>query len=340
MSVAATETTIELEKAANAGDPQAMTALGKLALMGAAGPRSPRDALALFAGASEAGDAEADCIIAVLIGANAKASAQWAQALDYLGRAAARGWESARRQLVLLCGERDLVSLSESAQPPADIWRRMRDSIDIAALTAPSVPKPQFATPRIGVIEQFASKAECAWMIAKARPRITRAQVFDQNRGGGLQQETRTNSTASFAILDTDFVLLILRARIAATTGLQTEMFEETNVLHYATGQEFLKHYDFLDPAHAGLEEEIAKNGQRATTFLVYLNNEFEGGETEFVKLDWRCKGQPGDALVFSNVDAAGAPDRLTLHAGLAPSRGEKWLLSQWIRARTSPTSS
>lgn len=331
---------IELEKAAGAGDPQAMTALGKLALIGGAGSRSPQDALALFAGAAEAGDAEADCLIAVLIGANAKAPAQWAQALDYLGRAGARGWEPARQQLGLLCHDHDLVLQSKTSAPPADIWRRMRDSIDTVTLTTPTVSELQFGAPRIGVIAQFASKAECDWMIAKARPHIARAKVFDRGRGGGVEQEARTNSTASFNILNADVVLMVLRARIAAATGLQSEMFEETNVLHYATGQEFLKHYDFLDPAQAGLEDEIAKNGQRAVTFLIYLNDDFEGGETEFVKLGWRFRGRPGDALVFSNVDASGAPDRQTLHAGLAPSQGEKWLLSQWIRLRVpSPPS-
>ena len=43
-------------------------------------------------------------------------------------------------------------------------------------------------------------------------------------------------------------------------------------------------------------------------------------------------RGGRGDALVFFNLDEAGQPDPRTLHAGLAPTRGEKWLLSQWIR--------
>jgi hypothetical protein len=40
--------------------------------------------------------------------------------------------------------------------------------------------------------------------------------------------------------------------------------------------------------------------------------------------------------LLFANVDAATrAPDPLTLHAGLPPTRGEKWIFSQWIRDRS-----
>jgi hypothetical protein len=48
-----------------------------------------------------------------------------------------------------------------------------------------------------------------------------------------------------------------------------------------------------------------------------------------------RHRARRGDALMFANVDLAGNPDRRTLHAGLPPTRGEKWVLSQWIRDRT-----
>jgi len=43
------------------------------------------------------------------------------------------------------------------------------------------------------------------------------------------------------------------------------------------------------------------------------------------------------EALVFDNVDAAGAGDMNTLHAGQPVTRGEKWLLSQWIRDKPQP---
>jgi hypothetical protein len=43
---------------------------------------------------------------------------------------------------------------------------------------------------------------------------------------------------------------------------------------------------------------------------------------------------------MFANVDLVGNPDRSTLHAGLTPTQGEKWLLSQWIRDRTPATRS
>jgi hypothetical protein len=36
-------------------------------------------------------------------------------------------------------------------------------------------------------------------------------------------------------------------------------------------------------------------------------------------------------------VSAGGEPDTRTLHAGLTPTRGEKWLYSKWIRERQYP---
>jgi hypothetical protein len=79
---------------------------------------------------------------------------------------------------------------------------------------------------------------------------------------------------------------------------------------------------------------DIAKRGQRFMTVLIYLNEGYESGETEFPLIGVRYKGRKGGALHFRNLDPAGAPDRQTLHAGLAPTKGEKWLLSQWIRDR------
>ena len=67
---------------------------------------------------------------------------------------------------------------------------------------------------------------------------------------------------------------------------------------------------------------------------MVYLSEDFEGGETDFPELGFRYRGEKGDALLFWNVTPDGLPDAKTLHAGLAPTRGEKWLLSQWMRRR------
>jgi hypothetical protein len=149
--------------------------------------------------------------------------------------------------------------------------------------------------------------------------------------------ERRTNTGTGFGPADADLVMQAIHARIAGAIDLPLEQQEATNVLHYEPGQEFLPHFDSLDPAVPHFAGDLAKNGQRLLTVLVYLNDDFDGGETAFPRLDWRFKGAKGDALVFWNVGPEGLPEPGALHAGLAPTRGEKWVLSKWVRDRPLP---
>jgi hypothetical protein len=160
--------------------------------------------------------------------------------------------------------------------------------------------------------------------------------VFGEGSAHAEADAGRTNSAFAFALEDLDLVVLAARARIAATVGVPEAALEPIQVLHYAPGQSFDRHYDFLDPEVPAFAAEIDRAGQRMATFLVYLNDGFAGGETDFPLLGFQHKGAAGDALMFANLDTAGAPDRRTLHAGLPPASGEKWLLSQWIRDRAA----
>ena len=85
-----------------------------------------------------------------------------------------------------------------------------------------------------------------------------------------------------------------------------------------------------------GYAKDVASHGQRVVTFLIYLNEGFEGGEMASPELGRAYKGRKGDAVFFWNVTPDGAADKRTLHAGTPPTQGEKWLFSQWIRFRAS----
>jgi hypothetical protein len=185
--------------------------------------------------------------------------------------------------------------------------------------------------PRIGVVENFASAQECEWLISRGRDALGRAFVYDKSAEAKVL-ERRTNSESDFSLARADVVQSMLRRRIANTVGVPAAFFEVAKLLHYSVGQEFALHRDYLDTRNAGLLEEVNKRGQRIITFLIYLNDDFEGGETRFPKAGKSFKGRRGDAIFFANTGADGAPDPSTLHAGAPPTRGEKWLLSQWIR--------
>jgi prolyl 4-hydroxylase len=100
--------------------------------------------------------------------------------------------------------------------------------------------------------------------------------------------------------------------------------------LMYRPGEEYRAHFDFF-PAEAA---QADASGQRTRTLLVYLNSGYADGETNFITAGMKVKGDIGDAILFHNCDATGAPDRSSLHAGVAVASGQKWLLSKWWREK------
>jgi hypothetical protein len=259
----------------------------------------------------------------------------WGNALDLLVRSAELGWPLAQASLAGLAGNWMLAQeLLKGDEAPLTDWKRLRSLIDLGAWF--HVPKYAIvsASPRIAVVEAFASPEICDWLIARARPRLGPAKVFDLLSGAPTHEAVRDNSECHFTIDDGDLILQFLRSRIAAVTELFVPGLEATAVLHYTVGQRFLPHYDFLDDTHPGHAKDMARGGQRVLTFLLSLNDDYEGGETQFPILNKRYRGRKGGALFFWNVEPDGSVDKRTLHSGLPPTSGEKWMLSQWIRGR------
>jgi hypothetical protein len=131
-----------------------------------------------------------------------------------------------------------------------------------------------------------------------------------------------------------DLVQVAVQCRMSAAVGVSVHQMEGPTVLHYAKGEQITNHYDFVNPRIPNYDAEIKQRGQRIITFLVYLNDDYEGGETDFPGLGLRYHGGKGQGLYFTNALANGEPDLRMVHAGLPPKDKEKWLMSQFIRNR------
>ena len=190
--------------------------------------------------------------------------------------------------------------------------------------------------PRVVVLGGLLADDECDALIDLARTRLRRSTTVDPQTGGDQVHADRT-SRGTYFTRGQNALCARIDARIARLLDWPLDHGEGLQVLNYGPGAEYRPHYDFLDPAAPALADTLARQGQRTATFLAYLNDDYAGGETAFPELDWRFSGQAGDALLFFNVDDAGQPIRRSLHAGLPPAAGEKWLLSQWIRDRPQP---
>ncbi len=304
-----------LARAAGTHDPQALSILGAKLLFAENAPYRPRDGLGMLVEASTGGDDSAAATLSILAAGGFHMPQSWSVALQYLERAAELGCVPARQQL-------DLLRLGAGDRVDVDTWLR------------PPPVRLLCESPRIIAIEAMAPPAVCDWIVTRCEGRLVRAEVDDPRTGLPVMGQTRTNRVASFGVADTSVLHLLIQNRIGAAIGAPLAMMEAFAVLNYRPGEEASEHFDYLDPAVPAYAQEIARVGQRVATALLYLNDDYSGGETDFPELGFQHRGAKGDTLIFLSVDQAGAPDPRTLHAGRPPLAGEKWVLSQFIRNR------
>ena len=294
--------------------------------MGIDTPTDSARGIMLIEQAAQAGDAEGAYLAATIASCSFWRPCNWESAFEYLRLAAQLEHELARSSLRILAGgpSGKLVA--------GEDWDEMHRGIDLAEwLAAPEVKKIREA-PLIHVIENVVPPTACDWLIARAEGHLSRATIYDKTTGGDTEDGRRTNSSCDLSIQECGVLTFVIRARITAITQKQDLAMEIPKILHYLPGETFAEHFDYLNPNEPAYANELAARGQRSETFLIYLNDDYSGGETHFSRIGFSYTGKKGDALLFRNIDAKGAPDHDTIHAGLPTTVGEKWVFSQWIR--------
>jgi prolyl 4-hydroxylase len=314
------------------GDVEATTRLGKRLLVGDRAPLLPNDGARFLEDASGRGGAEAASMLAVLFAVGASPRHDLRSALDSLVVAAERGWEPAQDQLRVLAADRAAAELGADEKPK--FWRELGSRVDLGRWTSAPPGQDLSGSPRIRLFDGLLSPEVCRWLIGRAAGRLSRALVYEALSKEVTVHPTRTNTAAVFSMLDTDLVCVLTQLRMAACLGVPFRQFEPITVLHYADGEEITEHYDFVDPNVPDYELEIAQRGQRIATFLLYLNDDYGGGETEFPRVGASHKGRTAQGLYFINSLPDGSADVRTLHAGRPPKGGEKWIVSQFVRNR------
>lgn len=311
-------------------DPRIAAASG--VLLGEAGRASdPVGATRMFRALAQQGVGAAAERLAVLAAAGVARPSDWAEAMNWLVRAAELGHGSSQGQLAVLAGV--------DKSPPGDTdWRQFAGRIDLKGLLrAPSLTEIR-SEPSIALIEGLATPAMCQWLIRHGEQRVKPAMVGDYATGQWVRDPIRTGLAAGFGLATTDMILALTQKRLELASGLAVLQQEAPHVLSYEVSQEYKAHYDFLVPGEAAFAHILEAMGQRVATCLTWLNDDYDGGETAFLKLGWQHRGKPGSAMLFLNVRRTDKrPDPLTLHAGRPVTRGRKWLLSQWVRDRVQP---
>jgi prolyl 4-hydroxylase len=309
--------------AADLGHLPALTLHAQLAVAGAGGlARDFAQARSRLLEAARGGEPRAAVQLAMLI-PDAPEHADVRMAL--LRVAAAGGEPIARMFIERLPLQQPGLPLDWDAVPFHVAWPHER---------ALPVAQTHSEQPRIVALPGLLSRDECIYLALKGLPLLRPARVAGLD-GKPAIDPIRSNEAAKFGLLEADVVVQSLDLRVAAALGHPAENGEGLALLRYQTGQQYLPHCDWIDPAHAATRADLERWGQRVATCVVYLNDGFEGGTTGFPELGLELRGGVGDALAWDNVRPDGAIDPLTVHAGRPPTQGMKYLLSKWMRDRS-----
>jgi prolyl 4-hydroxylase len=311
------------------GDLDSMVALAKRLLVGDRAPYLPHEAVQFLSDALRGGNLEAALRLAALAALGAHVEQSWSGALGLLVHAAEQGSESARGQLRVLAAGRGAV-------PEGSDWRGLAEKIDLGFWLDVPEGVTLCAAPLVRRFADLGTDAGCAWLKQRAAGRLRRALIYDPGEGGDVADHMRTNTLVTFDLADIDLVQVVLQYRMSAACGVPLRNAEGPTILHYDAGEQITNHFDFVNPRLPDYAKVIAERGERIITFLLYLNDDYEGGETAFPELGFEHKGRRRDGLFFTNALPSGGPDERMVHAGLPPTRGEKWIVSQFFRGRVA----
>lgn len=295
------EAILIINQLAAQNEPEALFVLAEMKWRGGMVPQDPIQARELYRSAANLGHPQAAIIVTNLLANGVAGERDWPQALARLREEAkhhsSRGLQIDLIEKMALDGEGGPQSL-----PEAEVLS---------------------ATPSVILFPRLFSAGECDYLRRLAEPGYQPSVVYDAQRR--IQRDPiRTSDGSTIHWQMEDPLVHALNRRLAAATGTDATQGEAMQILRYRPGQQYRNHYDFVQ----------SSDNQRFQTALVYLNHDYQGGETCFVKTGLKVKGRKGDALVFRSALPDRTLDPLSEHAGLPVLSGTKILASRWVREK------
>lgn len=179
----------------------------------------------------------------------------------------------------------------------------------IPTYTNPKIIKTVLTNDECDHIKQVASKKLHASTVSKSR---------------NIDETIRKSETAWIKASEDPVVDKLIR-KCVSMTDRPLSNCEDLQVLKYEPGGFYKPHQDaFPDD----------KN-KRMYTFIIALNDEYEGGETVFPNINKSYLLEKGDALFFNTLNNYECMTKKALHGGASVTSGEKWVCNLWIRKYT-----
>jgi hypothetical protein len=201
-----------------------------------------------------------------------------------------------------------------------DIKNRVEASLQISLKNLQNVPNDKDT--EIYMYKNVMTEQDRLYLIEEIRSHALDSTVL---KGGQsvLDKSSRTSKTHYFY---NDTVANNVLKKIIDDLQLVSTAVEGVQGASYDKDCYYHEHYDFLFDL-----DNIKSKGQRNWTILVYLNDDFEGGETKFVPSNTLVKPVKNTAVVWNNIKN-NKVNYDTLHEALPVNQGVKYVLQIWIR--------
>jgi prolyl 4-hydroxylase len=174
----------------------------------------------------------------------------------------------------------------------------------------------------VRILDDFFSAHACEHIISLCEGKyLFNQSAVENNREHLLVASARSSYTAFLKDL-ADPVLDGIYRKVAGLLGVPENWIEPLQCVRYNPRQEYRPHYDSNDV------------NLRKHTFFVYLNDDFERGETFFPELHYQVEPRKGRAVYFLNRDQEDNLIPFSVHAGLPVETGIKYGCNVWIRSR------
>lgn len=133
-----------------------------------------------------------------------------------------------------------------------------------------------------------------------------------------------------------------VKSIICSELNWQCNRLEPISIVRYCKGEEYKPHYDDFGPIYFYHRQYSDANklsiaGNRVSTAIIYLNDDYTGGETEFVITGNIVMPETGKLIAWNNIDMQGDRIKNALHCGRMVKEGTKYIVSVHLREDEYP---
>ena len=128
------------------------------------------------------------------------------------------------------------------------------------------------------IVRKFISEEDCQKIISHSKDKL-----FDSEIVGGSDKNVR--NSMQYWISKEDPTVKKIFDKACLKFNVKPNTAESLQVVRYFPKQYYNEHHDSCCEDDKSCKEFSSRGGQRRLTVLIYLNNKFSGGETNFPNL-------------------------------------------------------